>query len=187
MADNDEIAERLDDGPTDEGESSEDKRGLSKPLIIKIGIGITVLLIGIGSYFFFISNDKPSEQESISEVDNLITSNTETAPDMAIKLLEMREEAVTLREENLSLKQRIMELESQNTPNGEIVKPEEVTKGDKKATNIKQKTPVHKLKTNQYIVNYQDESLDYPSRYESISEPAPEPKWGEFAPPYRGE
>jgi len=185
MADNDEIDERLDEDSTDGDESNEEKKGLSKPLIIKIAIGVTILLIGVGSYFFFIVKDKPSEQESISEVDNLI--DTETAPDMAIKLLEMREEAVTLREQNLSLKQRIMELESQNTLSGETAKPGEVTKDDKKATNIKQKTPTHKLNANQYIVNYQDEPLDYPSRYETISEPAPEPKWGEFAPPYRGE
>jgi flagellar basal body-associated protein FliL len=185
MAEN-ERDERLDEDSMDGDESNEEKKGLSKPLIIKIAIGVTILLIGVGSYFFFIPKDKSPEQESISEVDNLVTSDGNTEPDMATKLLGMREEAVTLREENLSLKQRIMELESQNNLKEEIAKPEEVTT-DKKATNIKQKAPVGKLNTDQYIVNYQDEPDDYRSRYEANSEAAPEPKWGEFAPLYRGE
>lgn len=183
MADN-EIDERLDEDSTDGDESNEEKKGLSKPLIIKIAIGVAILLLGVGSYFFFIPQDKPPEQESISELDNLIdSSDANTAPEMAIKLLEMREEAVSLREENLKLRQRIMELESQDKMKGETTKPE----GDKKATNIQQQSPSRKLNTDQYIVNYRDDPSDYSVRYGPKSVPAPEPKWGEFTPLYQGE
>lgn len=187
MADN-EIDERLrlDEDSADGDESNEEKKGLSKPLIIKIAVGVIILLLAVGSYFFFIPKDKLPEQGAISEVDNLIeSSDANTAPDMAIKLLEMREEAVSLREENLKLKQRIMELESQKNLKEETVKPEEAAK-DKKATNIQQQSPSHKLNTDQYIVNYRDDPSDYSVRYGPKSVPAPEPKWGEFAPPYRG-
>ncbi|RKZ78631.1 MAG: hypothetical protein DRQ35_05650, partial [Gammaproteobacteria bacterium] len=83
MADN-EIDERLDEDSTDGDESNEEKKGLSKPLIIKIAIGVAILLLGVGSYFFFIPQDKPPEQDSISELDNLIdSSDANTAPEMA--------------------------------------------------------------------------------------------------------
>ena len=188
MADDDEINERLDDNATGEDESNQENKGLSKPTIIKVAIGVIVLLAGIGSYFFFAPKDKPAEPESISEIDNLIeSSDNVTSPNMAIKILEMREEAITLREENLRLKQRIIELESPDNQQEGAGKSETVPKDDKNPTNIKQQAPARKLNANQYIVNYQNDRIAYPSRYETISEPAPKPTWGEFAPIYRGE
>lgn len=198
----------LEDVPSDEDSSNVASKGLSKPTLIKIAIGLlTLLIIAGGAYFFFISSDEPTSEEAAAETSEPIispelassTPSSETPPINKeytaedIHILKMREEAVALKEENLQMKERLSKLEGQQNPNVETTgseveipesainatAPEEV---DKKTTEV---TAKPKEKTNQYSNLY---SRDYTTTREPQREPTPppEPKWGSFEPPYRG-
>ncbi|PHS70276.1 MAG: hypothetical protein COB23_03950 [Methylophaga sp.] len=87
MAENDVDEKPLEnDEPLEDVSSDEEKKGLSKPTIIKIAIGVTLLiLLSIGGYFFFASSDEPTpdESEDISETDQ-----GDTVSDSVAKLME---------------------------------------------------------------------------------------------------
>jgi len=74
MAENEQdepIKDKDDDLLTDEaeGESEEKKKRFSKPLLIKIGIGVTVLLlIAGGAYFFLMSDEEPVDEALTTEL-----------------------------------------------------------------------------------------------------------------------
>ncbi|NOQ76979.1 MAG: hypothetical protein GQ475_04150 [Methylococcaceae bacterium] len=79
MADN-EIDEQVDgsqdDLLTDEDVSEEKKKGLSKPLLIKIAIGlISTLLIAGGAYFFLMTGDEPQLEEELVESEAVSDEN----------------------------------------------------------------------------------------------------------------
>jgi cell division protein FtsN len=207
MADN-VTDDALEEMPSEEGSSNLASKILSKPMLIKIAIGLTVLmLIAGGAYFYFMSSDEPSPEEAALDANGEIISptptsessgtegdppNSETSPLTKeytaedIKILKMREEAVALKEENLQMKERLSKLEGTQNPNVEITIPESDTttpEGDAIApednTKDSEADSKPKLKTNPYANLYsRDDTL--------VREPSPEPKWGEFDPLYRG-
>ena len=63
------ISDKDDDLLTDEaeGESEEKKKRFSKPLLIKIGIGVTVLLLIAGGAYFFLMSDEEPIDEALTE------------------------------------------------------------------------------------------------------------------------
>jgi len=72
MAENEQdepIKDKDDDLLTDEaeGESEEKKKRFSKPLLIKIGIGVTVLLLIAGGAYFFLMSDEEPIDEALTE------------------------------------------------------------------------------------------------------------------------
>jgi len=145
MADN-ETDDTLEEIPPEEGSPNLASKILSKPMLIKIAIGVlTLLLIAGGAYYFFMSSDEPSPEEAALDINGEIISpdpitstptsessetegsppNTETqsvnkeytAED--IQMLKMREEAVALKEENLQMKERLSKLEGTQNSNVE--------------------------------------------------------------------
>jgi len=185
----------------DEGEEAKIK-GIPKSLLIKIAIGFGVLLIiggGVGAYFFFMADEPVVEEEMSSELtdtdvssddsidmDNLIeapkdaSSEAEGDVDSAVeenlsdaqKILQMREDAVTLQEENLRLKMQLNEIEEM-----EPVK----TEGESAETTVKEGESIANAKPEikQYLDLYGEESQSYPSVRMPKREPIPDPKWGE--------
>jgi len=63
------ISDKDDDLLTDEaeGESEQNKKRFSKPLLIKIGIGVTVLLLIAGGAYFFLMSDEEPIDEALTE------------------------------------------------------------------------------------------------------------------------
>ncbi|MDO7597213.1 MAG: hypothetical protein MUQ51_07845 [Pseudomonadota bacterium] len=209
MADN-ETDEALEEIPSEEGRSNLASKILSKPMLIKITIGlITLLLISCGVYFFFTSSDKLSPEEAALDTNGEIifpelipppstsesagtegdSPNTKsplltkeyTAED--IKILKMREEAVALKEENLQMKERLSKLEATPNPNVQINNPESDTTTPEDNTKVSEAISGPKPKTNPYVNLY---SRDDTLVREPQREPPPEPKWGNFDPLYRG-
>lgn len=70
MAENEEVdnkeVDNKDDVVVEEGDEST-KKGLSKPLLIKIIIGVVVLLAAGGGYFFFMTGDDAASEDEVSE------------------------------------------------------------------------------------------------------------------------
>lgn len=221
MAEN-ETEELIEDAATDENSSEvEGKKGLSKPTLIKIAIGIvSLLIIAGGAYFFFMTSDEPPQTESLEEMpvesleemplsepdDSKPTTAGEDAAEGEItesetppgdkepvsekaQLLEMREAAVELKEENLRMKMRLMELDKLESINPEASKPEDGESEadaealDPEAADVEVAPKAKVKKKSQYSNLYTRENS--PVR-ETISEPPPEPKWGKFDPLYRG-
>ena len=57
-----------DEVSTDEGDLSLKQKLLAKPMLIKIGIGLVVVLLSAGGAFYFMSgSDEPSEDETVTE------------------------------------------------------------------------------------------------------------------------
>lgn len=194
----------LEDVPSDEDGSNLASKGLSKPTLIKIALGlITLLIVAGGAYFFFMPSNKstsveavssselasPSSTSESSEPENesltsleITSINKEQAAENA-QLLKMREEAVALKEENLKMKERLSKLEAQQNTNVEVNEAEVNTSPLKEDNEITEAAPKPKIKTNQYSNLY---TRDYTRVPEPQREPPPEPKWGNFDPLYRG-
>ena len=228
MADS-EIEETIEDVADDElleDEASPEEvknKWLTKPMIIKIAIGVSILLIGagVGAYFLLMTDDDPVvDEESVIEpieesinapeettdatanleaeagidMDSLIDQlDSETPADSEMpveseqgdatiesaekpaneklsneeKMLKMREEAVTLQEENLRLKQKLMGADPSETM------PVEDSEKAKRDSSISVQD------VNQYMDLYQDNLETYPSVRKPKAEPVPDPKWGE--------
>jgi hypothetical protein len=200
----------LEEMPSEEGSSNLASKILSKPMLIKIAIGLTALmLIAGGAYFYFMSSDEPSPEEAALDTNGEIISpelisptptsesagtegsapNSETPPltkeytSEDIKILKMREEAVALKEENLQMKERLSKLEGTQNPNVETTNPEGDTTTIEDNTKLSEEAPKAKVKPNPYANLYSrdDKFVREPQR-----EPPPEPKWGNFDPLYRG-
>jgi len=76
MAENEDAIEETPDEPvTDEEGGEVTKKTLSKPLMIKIGLGVIVLLIGAGVAYYFLMPE-PIETESVEQ--ELSTEQTST-------------------------------------------------------------------------------------------------------------
>mgnify|MGYP000022794585 CR=1 FL=1 len=215
----------LEDESNDESNPEEVKnKWLTKPMIIKIAIGVSVLLIGAGvaTYFLLMSDDPVVDEESlIEQVDEPVNesedmtdaaTNSETEAEAGIdmdslieqpnsappadsempveseqgdatiesaekpaneklsdeeKMLKMREEAVSLQEENLRLKQKLMGADPSETM------PVEDSEKAKRDSSISVQD------VNQYMDLYQDNLETYPSVRKPKAEPVPDPKWGE--------
>ena len=57
-----------DEVSTDDGDLSLKQKLLAKPMLIKIGIGLVVVLLSAGGAFYFMSgSDEPSEDETVTE------------------------------------------------------------------------------------------------------------------------
>lgn len=57
-----------DETSTEEGDLSLKQKLLAKPMLIKIGIGLVVVLLSAGGAFYFMSgSDEPSEDETVTE------------------------------------------------------------------------------------------------------------------------
>jgi hypothetical protein len=149
-----EMADNETDEASEEGSSNLASKIFSKPMLLKIAIGLTtLLLVSGGAYFFSMSSDKLSPEEAELDTNGKIISpqlvtptptsesagtesdspNTET-PSLIkeyttedIKILKMREEAVALKEENLQMKERLSKLEATPNPNVQITNPESDT------------------------------------------------------------
>jgi len=192
--------DNLEEIPSEEGSSNSALKGLSKPTLIKIAIGLTMLLIiVVGVYFFLMSaDDKPTSDEGLtspastsdsveSEGESPNTSETVplnkeyTAED--IQILKMREEAVALKEQNLEMKERLSKLEGQQEPNIETIEPTVDATPTEDETKVTEALDKPKVKINPYANLY---SRDDNRVREPQSEPPPEPKWGDFDPLYRG-
>lgn len=211
------MAEKETDDNLEEGRSKFTFKGLSKLTLIKIAIGLVTLLIITGAaYFFLMTTDDKTPEDIISpeltasesvEAESESADNSETAPLAKqytaedIQILEMREEAVTLKEQNLQMKERLSKLEGQKDLNAKPAESAEnkTTPEDDKnidadidvdldasidnRVNAKEVVAKPKLKTNPYANLY---SRDDTLVREPQREPPPEPKWGEFDPLYRG-
>jgi uncharacterized membrane protein YvbJ len=205
MADN-QTDKLLEEASTNEDGSEITKKGLSKPTLIKIAIGVlSLLIISATAYFFFMSSDKPSQQEtsvesiedSAAEEDDgtlLETAALNEDPlSKKIQLLELREAAITLKEENLRMKERLMELEGvENLNNAETSVAEDGEKAINSDTAPKAKVkaingdtaPEAKVKPkSQYSNLYTRNNSQVRG---ANAEPPPEPKWGKFDPLYNG-
>ncbi|MFT6908864.1 MAG: hypothetical protein ACJAS1_005571 [Oleiphilaceae bacterium] len=219
-----EMADNQTNEALEEGSSNLASKIFSKPMLIKIAIGLTtLLLLSGGTYFFFILSDKPSPEEAELDTNGKIISpqlvtptptsesagtesdspNTET-PSLIkeytaenIKILKMREEAVSLKEENLQMKERLSKFEATpnpnvqinnpesdtTTPEGDTTTPENNTTSPKDNTKVSDAVSEPKPKKNPYVNLY---SRDDTLVREPQSDSPPEPKWGNFDPLYRG-
>lgn len=190
MADNDR------DDSTDEDSSEEKTKGLSRSTIIKIAIGVvSVLVIAGGAYFFFIPSDQPAPEETLSDEIAIDENTGLEAPNVSqdtqeLQLLKMREEAVALKEENLRMKEQLMNLDKKENLNVETMPsdvdektPDIVEKKDDEKTIDTSTSIKPNVKKSQYSNLY---SRDYAPVRETRTEPPPEPKWGDFDPLYRG-
>lgn len=170
----------VDDESPEDG-SEEKKKGLSKPLLIKIAIGVTILIISVaaGAYFFLGSTDEELEpgMEDIGVDNEVQESATEDLGDpmetaskpeeQRVYNLELREEMVAIKEENLRLKQQINEMGGQADLG---------STADSVAKSMEEDAPPTELKTDPNPLYYQPDSI------ESLlpKTPAAEPKWGDF-------
>lgn len=171
----------------------------SKPMLIKIIIGlIALLIIAVGVYFFFMSSDKPAAEEAFSETNEKIilpeivppaitleSDETKNDADNAeqLELVKMREETASLKAENLKIKEQLKELEAKQS-------------ADLAATKVKiantKKTSKRKVEKNPYANLYvkDDHLIRQPTPKKPhkpmIEQAPPEPKWGDFDPLYRG-
>lgn len=205
MADN-ERDRLLEEASTNEDGSEVTKKGLSKPTLIKIAIGVVILLvIAAGAYYFFMSSNEPAQQENSieesvvtdSEGDDSAQSETSATDDSPLskrtQLLELREAAVTLKEENLRMKARLMELEGPESLNAEASPAEDgemainaeasAVEDGEMAVDADTAAQAKAKKKSQYSNLYTRDSS--PVR-DINSKPPPEPKWGKFDPLYRG-
>lgn len=212
-----ETDDNLEDMTSEEGRSKFTFKGLSKPTLIKIAIGLITLLIITGvAYFFLMTTDDKTPEDIISseltasesvEAESESADTSETAPLTKqytaedIQILEMREEAVTLKEQNLQMKERLSKLEGQQDPNAEPAESAEnkTTPEDDKnidadidvdldasvdnRVNAKEVVAKPKVKINPYANLY---SRDSTLIRNPQTELPPEPSWGEFDPLYRG-
>ena len=205
MADN-ERDKLLEDTSTNRDGSEVAKKDLSRLTLIKIASGIVSLLIVVtGAYYFFISSDQAAQQENSieesvatnAEGDDGAQSETSSADENSlpnrIQLLELREAAVILKEENLRMKARLMELEEPKSLNAEtstvkdgemaIDSEESAVEDDELAPDADTTTHAKVKKKSQYSNLYTRDSS--PLR-DSNTQPPPEPKWGKFDPLYSG-
>ena len=210
-----ETDDNLEDMTSEGGSSNFTFKGLSKPTLIKIAIGlITLLIIAGAAYFFLMTTDDKTPEDVISsalttsesvEAESESADTSETAPLTKqytaedIQILKMREEAVTLKEQNLQMKERLSKLEGQQDPNAEPAEPadDKTTSEDDEnidadldanadvdnRVNAKEVVAKPKVKINPYANLY---SRDSTLIRNPQTEPPPEPTWGEFDPLYRG-
>lgn len=111
MADN-EVNEQVDDSEDDllmdDGEPEEKKKGLSKPLLIKIAIGLVVTLLIAGGAYFFLMGDEAQLEEALVESEamddkSLTSDSMDSASEATIELdnlLEAPPESEQLEEQN---------------------------------------------------------------------------------------
>ncbi|MDH5358721.1 MAG: hypothetical protein OEW63_08875 [Gammaproteobacteria bacterium] len=206
MADN-EIDEPLEEGSDEsvEGEegSPQKKWQISKPTLIKIGIGLAILLlgagIGVGTVLLFSSDEKISEPvktevieeedeflEEDADLEETITEGTIELPEM---VLENQEEVSDVEgvPETVNKPSEAIDLPKMPVANTQAMLDDPASADSQEATapTIEEQKESSKSKVipSRYIVDYKERSSSYPwdlPQPEAISEPAPEPKWGEF-------
>jgi len=201
------IEEVADDRLKDEeGEGSSEEevkiKGIPKSLLIKIAIGLGAVLIiggGIGAYFYFMADEPIVEElstelteegtdtnissEDTVDMDNLIdVSGAQPAIEVKLsdkeKILQMREDAVTLQEENLRLKMQLSEIEGDKPEEAEVVDGAEVQPAED-AVEEGASNSSEKPGTKKYLDLYGEEAQTYPNVRIPKAEPIPDPKWGD--------
>ncbi len=143
---------------------------LPQSLLMKIALGLTVLLLAAGTYFFFLADSSPNEtsnedlliapttqQDADTESD--ATSMTTELAESQSQIMDLREQSMTLREENLQLRERIFELELE---------------AKRKTT-----TQLNQAPDTAFINNYNNTNA-FPPVVTDPAKPRPKPKWGEF-------
>jgi len=118
------------------------------------------------------SESTPSEVGNEDAEGAVDSSSAEESLSDAEKILQMREDAVTLQEENLRLKMQLNEIEGKEPAGTEGVSAETTVKEGDSIANVKPETK-------QYLDLYGEESQTYPSVRLPKREPIPEPKWGD--------
>ena len=204
MADNeiDEPLEEISDDILSEEDGSEEINiKLSKPMLIKIAIGLAVVLIGVGagagSYFFLASQDEVAELESTSEeMEQDIPTESEQPSDTASENTDLNmpseseEATIELPEIPANDSEAVITDEEGETVESmseeALVLQEENLQLKKKISELEAQNNLEegmsplKLKAYQDRLNYQRDLSSYPSRPDPKREPTPEPKWGDF-------
>jgi hypothetical protein len=181
------------EGDLPDGEGADKKiLGLPKPLFIKVAIGVVVLitLAGAGAFFLMGSEDVPAVEEQADTEEaagefGLVNSLEQNAkgnakPDddaktpakMSERIMTLREEAITRKEENLQLREQIFALQTELA----------TLKNDGSQTAKQPKSNQRKPDT-AFLNSYGDDSNAFPPIETDPPKPKPEPRWGEFKRP----
>ena len=183
MADNEkEKASDLEIGP-----EAKKILGLTQPFLIKITIGLVILLVAVGGYFFFMTEEPPIEEVAETEMidEDLLIAPPTTKDSRNIdeetssKMMELREQSMTVREENLELREQSMTVREENLELREHIIKLESELIAVKNTNQQSVDKNTNLNTS-VINNYDDESKAFPPIITESTKPRPKPKWGEF-------
>jgi hypothetical protein len=155
--------------------------GLPKPLFLKVAIGLVVLILAGAGAFFLMGDEAVPAEEAVEMIDEdkLVSTpddNAESEDDKIVdaetaeKMMALREQSVIIKEENVQLREYILELQAEiNRINGQLANPANTQRKPNAA----------------FLNNYGNDANAFPPIETEQPKPRPKPRWGEFKRPVR--